>query len=250
MATSRADKFITLCQRYERDALTLRAQHAFASEREERQVIGRYQTLEGVALDLAPITSEMKAARVQVIIESVLERLAEHKVTWLLNSIRKRTSYGINELGEWTAEGAIAQIDDMVPELCTRLSPQWNLTSIRHGRYFQVYHSTDLAAMHDLTLGEQRWKGSEREQWFREVAILKVSHLEHQLEEVFQLTNHIEGNWTRHREVVWVQVTGPLRSTSVGDIVVSLLSGTAWTVRNMGFQVIEQASEKEGGKTS
>jgi hypothetical protein len=245
MATpTRADKFLTLRQRYERDALLLRAQHAFASEREERQFIGRYQMLERVALDLAPITSEMKAKRVQGIIEGVLEQLAEQKVTWLVNSIRRRTYYGINELGEWTAEGAIAHIDAIVPELCARLSPQWNLTSRRHGHYFQVFHSTDLDTILDPAIGERRWHGLEQELYYKEVAIIKVARSETQLEEVYRLTNHSDRNWTHRSEVVWVQETEPIRSTSVGDIVVSLLSGTAWMVKNMGFQVIEQVSEE------
>ncbi len=250
MATpTRAEKFITLRERYEREAIALRTQHTFANERQERQIIGRYQTLERVALNLAAITAEMKAARVQAIIEHVLEQEASQKVTWLVNSIRRRRDYGINELGEWMAEGAIAQIDKIVPELCARLSPQWNLTSRRHGHYFHVYHSTNLAAMRDSAMGEQHWNGPEREEWYREVAIIKVGQLEQQLEGVFCLTNHREGTWTHHREVVWVEVCGPVRSTSVGDVVVSLLSGAAWIVKNMGFQVLEQASEEKRAHT-
>jgi hypothetical protein len=131
------------------------------------------------------------------------------------------------------------------PELCARLSPTWTLSPKSYGRYFHVYHSTDMAAMRDSAVGEQRWKGPEREWWCTEVAIINVPQRECQLEEVFRLTNHSEGNWTHHREVVWVEVCGQVRSTSVGDVVVSLLSGTAWIVKNMGFQVIEQAGEEK-----
>jgi len=243
MATpTRADKFITLRQRYERDALTLRAQQVFASEREERQVSGRYQVLERVALDLVSIIHKMKAARVQMIIEGVLEYLAEQKATWLVNSIRRRSTDTSDELGAWLAKGAIAQIDAIVPELCARLSLQWNLTSRMHECYFHVYHSTDLAALLDPAIGKQRWQGPGREQYYREVAIIKVPRSEHQLEEVYCLSSDFDWNRTHHRDLAWVQESKPVRSTSVGDIIVSLLSGTAWIKRNIGFQVIEQGA--------
>jgi hypothetical protein len=73
------------------------------------------------------------------------------------------------------------------------------------------------------------------------------------------LTNHIDQPWTRNREIAWSLdmhalislfidqqsqarpiANGPSypRSTSVGDIVVSLLSGAVWVVAPFGFQVV------------
>lgn len=58
----------------------------------------------------------MAISRVAVAL-SQLHRLAEVKATWLVNSIRLRKVFGINQLGAWKAEGAISQIDEVVPDL-------------------------------------------------------------------------------------------------------------------------------------
>src|SRR5260370_36198849 len=47
------------------------------------------------------------------------------------------------------------------------------------------------------------------------------------LEQVFALTNHIDHSWTDNPAVVW-HTTTRVRSTSVGDIIVSRESGRAW----------------------
>ena len=47
------------------------------------------------------------------------------------------------------------------------------------------------------------------------------------LEQVFPLTNHIDHPWTDNPEVVWF-ATSRIRSTSVGDIIVSSESGQVW----------------------
>jgi hypothetical protein len=55
------------------------------------------------------------------------------------------------------------------------------------------------------------------------------------LEQVFLLTNHIDHPWTDNPEVVWL-ATSRIRSTSVGDIIVSCESGQAWLVMPVGLQ--------------
>src|SRR2546421_8125619 len=161
---TRARKFIMLRGRYEAQALTLKKQTRFASEREERQTFGRIQTLERVATELSVIDESTKPAYVQAVIESLLALLAEHKATWIVNYIRERRRHGINELGEWSAEGAISQIDEISLELCARLSPNWNLSSKRHGQYFHVYQSLELTTLMDAMVVGERWRSPERKQ--------------------------------------------------------------------------------------
>jgi hypothetical protein len=55
------------------------------------------------------------------------------------------------------------------------------------------------------------------------------------LEQVFALTNHIDHPWPDNPEVVW-HTTAQVRSTSVGDIMVSRESGQAWLVMPVGVQ--------------
>ena len=60
------------------------------------------------------------------------------------------------------------------------------------------------------------------------------------LTEVFRDTNHIESDWTQNESVV--KVDTPVRSTSVGDIVLNANSGTAWTCAPMGWDEISEAN--------
>jgi hypothetical protein len=55
------------------------------------------------------------------------------------------------------------------------------------------------------------------------------------LEQVFPLTNHIDHPWTDNPEVVWL-ATSRIRSTSVGDIIVSSEGGKVWLVMPIGLQ--------------
>jgi len=262
VARTHAQKFVTLRGQFEATELSLRARRVFPNEREERQVIGRYQTLAGVANDLAVVNEYMKPAQFQPLIEGVLDRLGEQKASWMVNYIRERQKHGINQLGEWMAEGAIAQIDEVVRQLMARLSLKWHTSSTKmHGRYFHVYHSLDLDTMSDTAIGMQRWLSPECAQWYQEVAIIQVAQPEHQLEEVFRLTNHIDRRgWHESRGVMWIRKAVPApttptgvadqgiarlagelnprqvpRSTSVGDVFVSVLSGAAWMVGNVGW---------------
>jgi len=258
-----AHKFVMLRGELEARWLSLRAQCRFPNEREERQVIGRYQTLEAVVDDLATVNESMKPAQLRPLIEGVLDRLGERKAGWMVYYVRERQRHGINQLGEWTAEGAIAQIDEIVVQLLARLSPKWHTASTKlHGRYFQVYHCLNLAAMLDSEIGKRHWLSPERDQWFQEVAIIQVEQPQHQLEEVFRLTNHSgDRGWDENHEVIWRGKTRPVpatttgaveqggdrqtsamnqwqipRSTSVGDVIVALLSGATWITANVGFE--------------
>jgi hypothetical protein len=60
----------------------------------------------------------------------------------------------------------------------------------------------------------------------------------HQLEQVFALTNHQEESWTRHAQIVWHATDAPVRSTSVGDVIVSSQTQQAWLVMPTGFREI------------
>ncbi len=54
-------------------------------------------------------------------------------------------------------------------------------------------------------------------------------------EKAFEFTNHIEGDWQCNQDVL--AMTGPHRSTSVGDIMVDS-DYLVWLVAPMGFECI------------
>lgn len=194
---------------------------------------------------------------------SLLNWLIRQKMCWMSGQRRRRSSHDMWKA--WQVEGAINQIDTLLLELCQTFSSRWELSSARHGRGFQVFHCCDsITGSTSVDIARQYWCGPQRNLWYQEVAIVSLKRAEQQLEEIFQLTNHIDQPWPHHREIVWsldmhalatniarqqgqaVPIsTGPSypRSTSVGDIVVSLLSGTAWIVAPLGFQVITLAED-------
>lgn len=234
---TQAEKFVALCEEFASLALALQKQRGFATEREERHVIGRYQTLESVAKRMAAINATMKPAQVQRIIEEILDQLGSAKARGIVNCIRERRKNGINELGEWTAEGAIVEIDKIVVQFFALLPSKWHTASTKkHGCFFHVYHSQDLDTLRGTEIGKRHWFSPERAQWYQEVAIIEVKQPEQQLEEVYRLTNHINGDgWYQNREVQWFAPTH-LRSTSVGDVIVSMISGAAWITTSLGFE--------------
>lgn len=63
---------------------------------------------------------------------------------------------------------------------------------------------------------------------------------------VFQLTNHIYSDWTENPEVSMV-VKGPVRSTSVGDVVTDGQGGY-WSVQGIGLRKFapEDLTEEDG----
>ncbi len=93
---------------------------------------------------------------------------------------------------------------------------------------YAVYHANDLLAM---VLPQTLHWYEDRSRYYTHVADV-VAPLEH----VFALTNSIDHPWTSNPEVVWHATDAPLRSTSVGDLIVSCESGQAWLVMPIGLQ--------------
>jgi hypothetical protein len=96
-----------------------------------------------------------------------------------------------------------------------------------HQRY-AVYHANDLFAM--VVPEASHWY-EDRSQYYTH-----VTDVEAPLQQVFALTNHIDHSWTSNPQVVWHLTVVPLRSTSVGDVIVSYESGQAWLVMSIGLQ--------------
>ncbi len=93
---------------------------------------------------------------------------------------------------------------------------------------YAVYHANDLRAM--IVPQASHWS-DDRPQYYTHVADMLAP-----LEQVFALTNHIDHPWTSNPEVVWHSTQAPLRSTSVGDVIVAYESGQAWLVLPIGLQ--------------
>jgi hypothetical protein len=93
---------------------------------------------------------------------------------------------------------------------------------------YAVYHAKDLFAM---ALPEASHWYEDRSRYYTHVA-----NVEAPLAQVFALTNHIDKSWTSNPQVVWHATADPLRSTSVGDVIVSCESGQAWLIMPIGLQ--------------
>src|SRR5215472_16062719 len=94
-------------------------------------------------------------------------------------------------------------------------------------RQYEVYHARDLWAM--VEPREDHWLVN-RDLHYRRVALVNP-----QLEHVLALTNHYdEQGWTRNQEIVWHATDAPLRSTSVGDVILCLQTNQAWLVMPIG----------------
>jgi len=96
-----------------------------------------------------------------------------------------------------------------------------------HQRY-AVYHANDLFAM---AVPEASHWYEDRSRYYTHVADVEAP-----LAQVFTLTNHINQSWTSNPQVVWHAITAPLRSTSVGDVIVSYDSGQAWLIMPICLQ--------------
>jgi hypothetical protein len=108
--------------------------------------------------------------------------------------------------------------------------------------YYGVYHANDLHAM----------IAPQAEHWYTDQSrhYTHVADVEAPLGQVFALTNHIDRSWTENPEIVW-HTAAPVRSTSVGDVIVSLQSGQAWLVMPFGLQELaadHDPSAGEGGR--
>ncbi|SRR5258706_4236568 len=97
-----------------------------------------------------------------------------------------------------------------------------------HDQRYAVYHANDLSAM--IEPQATRWH-EDRSRHFTHVADVAAP-----LEQIFALTNHIDHPWTSNPQVVWHTTKILLRSTSVGDVIVSCESGQAWLVMPVGLQ--------------
>ena len=93
---------------------------------------------------------------------------------------------------------------------------------------YAIYHANDLLAMFM----------QQASPWYedRSRSYTHVADVDAPLEQVFTLTNSIDHLWTSNPEVVWHTTKAPLRSTSVGDVIVAYESGQAWLVMPLGLQ--------------
>jgi len=92
---------------------------------------------------------------------------------------------------------------------------------------YAVYHANDVLEANLPPV--MRWY-ADKSMYYTHVADMVVP-----LEQIFALTNHIDHPWTDNPGVVWL-ATSRIRSTSVGDIIVSCESGQAWLVMPVGLQ--------------
>jgi hypothetical protein len=99
-------------------------------------------------------------------------------------------------------------------------------TSQNHSQRYAVYHANDILETH--LPPAMRWY-ADKAMYFTHVADVVAP-----LEQVFTVTNHIDHPWTDNPEVVWL-ATYRIRSTSVGDVIVSSESGQAWLVMPVGL---------------
>lgn len=202
---------------------------------------GRARILDEVIATLSEVTRGLPPMQAQEVVQPLLQKLAERKAAGLAFFRRNPMRYGIDHLDEWRMEGELQQIEEVQFRLCTCFSPRWRAQPWKHGCYFQVFHSQAEGVIDDAEM-IARWQSEQRAHWFWEVAIIEVAPartIDQRLEEVFRQTNHIEGNWTQEQAVFWVQSGMPLRSTSRHDVIVSVLSGSAWMVAPIGFRLLQ-----------
>lgn len=103
---------------------------------------------------------------------------------------------------------------------------------------YAVYHATDIMQMvfHDAT----QWFIN-RAAHYRHVADVEADLEDTPLSRVFRLTNHLDDHpWAENAGVIWHDTTRPLRSTSVGDVVVNTVTNEAWMVMPFGFTLLQR----------
>ena len=105
---------------------------------------------------------------------------------------------------------------------------------------YGVYHANDLHAM--IAPQADHWL-TDRSRHYTHVA-----DVEAKLAQVFALTNHINHSWTDNPEVIW-HTAAPVRSTSVGEVIVSLESGQAWLVMPFGLQELAAEHDPPAGES-
>jgi hypothetical protein len=105
---------------------------------------------------------------------------------------------------------------------------------------YAIYHANDLHAM--IAPQPERWYGDRSRHYTH------VADVEAKLSQVFALTNHIDRPWTENPEVVW-HTAAPVRSTSVGDVILSEESGRAWLVMPFGLQELATDHDPTTGES-
>jgi hypothetical protein len=229
MAT-RAQKAVTLLNWCQEQASDLRSSYP-QDVYDTWYTFGRYTLLEEMVRFLNTI-SKMKPGLIHSHIERLLDHFTEKKCNWMIHIRNRSSSLKLSPEGE--AEGAIRQIDALIPELWELLSPQWRKTEKKYGNFFSVYHW--IKNYQDiLDIQKCWWCSQERSQFYEEVAILKAP-----LEEVFSLTSQQDTSWEHHHEVLWFRPDIPLRSIGRGDVIVSLASGASWVVSHEGLKLITE----------
>lgn len=111
--------------------------------------------------------------------------------------------------------------------------------SMEQQERYAVYHANDLHTM----------IAPQAEHWFtdRPRHYTHVADVVAPLGKVFALTNHIDRSWTDNPEVVW-HISAPVRSTSVGDVIVSHLDGAVWLVMPIGLRPLGSQESKGTSK--
>ncbi len=100
---------------------------------------------------------------------------------------------------------------------------------------YAIYHALDLLQM--LFYDEAQW-ATDRDSHYRRVAEVEVSS-EDPLNLIFRLSNHFDENaWVANPEVVWFATHMPIRSTSIGDVIVNEQTRQAWMVMPYGFELL------------
>ncbi len=100
---------------------------------------------------------------------------------------------------------------------------------------YVVYHALDPM---QLALFDAAQWVAHRDTHYRRVAEVNISSEESPLQRVFRLTNHLDEAWTRNSEVAWFATDAPVRSTSVGDVIVCEQTEQAWMVIPYGFELV------------
>jgi hypothetical protein len=178
---TQAQQVMALCEQFTGWMHTYEGSHKIEDERLYQYRLGLKRMLVVVITRLSPIIAERESTQVETQVVSLLNWLVAQKVCWMSGKLRRGTAHDEQKI--WRMEGAIAQIDALIPELCSVLSPRWKSSPAWHGKAFQVYHSRDLVVGYTATdIACQRWCGSQRKQWYQEVAIVRLKRAENQLE--------------------------------------------------------------------
>ena len=100
---------------------------------------------------------------------------------------------------------------------------------------YAIYHARDPLQM--ALFDPAQW-ATDRDSHYCRVAEVEISP-EDPLNRIFRLTNHFdEKAWVSNPEVVWFDTHMPIRSTSVGDVIVNEQAGQAWMVIPFGFELL------------